>query len=435
MEKEYRILVDFISKVLHVIINKYIGIDKAYQEVAKSYRKALNTIKPKTLYRASYRVVSDYYTLRYIEEKIYRKHGGTKRLARLWLLYRGEQLAEELSELGDLEKIKKKISKNLPQKPPLLEEITDKLSRDEQLAITYSFPLWFVKKLILLLGYEETEKLLDSLNKEKWWIRVNTLKTDVDKIALRLDERGVIVRVDKDLPYMLEVLDYSEPLHHLREMWTGEIVFQDKASAMVVEALDPQPGETIFDMAAAPGIKDTLIMQLTNNQARIIAVDISKRRIERMKKVLKLYGVDLSKIDLIQSDSTLVNIRRRIDKILIDAPCTSTGAMIKDPAIKIHLGSREWSSKFPPIQYKMILNSLGYSGSEITYAVCSILPDEAEEHLEKIQNIVAILDPNIPGCTGYKQYNIANSVKRFFPHIHSTQGFFIAKIKVGDRTE
>jgi len=428
LEKEYRVLIDFISKVLHTIINKHIGIDKAYQEVAKSYRKALSIIKPKTLYRTSYRVVSDYYTLRYIEKKIYGKHGGTKRLARLWLLYRGE-LVEELNELGNLERIKKRIAKSLPSQYPTLEEITSELSREEQLAVTYSFPLWFVRKLTNLLGHEEAAKLLDFLNKEKWWIRVNTLKADVDKVVQKLDEKGVVVRVDRDLPYMLEVIDYSEPLHHLREMWTGEIVFQDKASAMVVEALDPQPGETILDMAAAPGIKDTLIMQLTNNQARIIAVDVSRRRIERAKKVLKLYGVDLSKVDIIQADSTLLDIRGEIDKILIDAPCTSTGAVIKDPAIKVHLDSEEWVSRFPPLQYSILLNSLKYSGSEIIYAVCSILPDEAEEHLEKIQDRISILEPSIPGHSGYRRYSTAYLVRRFFPHIHSTQGFFIAKIR------
>jgi 16S rRNA (cytosine967-C5)-methyltransferase len=430
VEKRAEHFINFAAKYLYKVLTRHVGHDMAFRETSEEYRKAYKYLSPKLLYRATFRMSSDYYLLRYMEKEVFGRSAGTKRLAKMWIIVRKDELARLAPEMN-IEQLVRKLEKSMPRPVPSLEEVLEKLHDPVQrLAVKYSFPVWFVHDLVERLGLSETELLLRELNEEKWWIRVNTLKTDVERVVQSLEEKGVVVQRDPDLPYMLKVVDYSMPLHHLDEMWQGEIVFQDKASAMVVEALRPEPNDTILDLAAAPGVKDSLIMQLTENRARIIAVDVSWERIKRTKRLLRLYGVDLARVEIINADSRMLTIQgSSIDKVLLDAPCTSTGAMVKDPAVKIHLEDQTWVARFPQLQRHMLETALALR-REIVFAVCSILAVEGEEHIASIlgkgrHTPVKALSSASPG---YRPYSFRDRVHRFFPHVHDTQGFFIAKL-------
>jgi len=426
VDKAIRYIVDFAAKTLHVVMNKKVSHDRAFQQILREYRKAASHVPLKVLYKVSRDVIVDYYMLRHAEAVVYGKRGSAKRMVRLWLVLRGTEKEYLAGYSSGIERLRRRLLRTLPRRIESLDELLDGVeSESKLLAIKYSFPEWFVDVFLKLLSREEAERLLSELNEEKWWIRVNTLRTDVDTIAERLLEKGVIVKRDPDLPYMLKVVDYNEPLHHLEEMWRGEIVFQDKASALVVEALEPSEGDLVLDMAAAPGIKDSLIMQLTNNKASIIAIDVSRERIKRTRRVLRLLGVDFSKIQLVNADSTYFYLSRKPSKIILDAPCTSSGAMGKDPAIKVHLENINWVAQFPQIQTRMLRLAMQY-GVETVYATCSILPFEGEEIVEDYSD--ALEPPRIPGSPGYAFYPVSDRVKRLFPHLHDTQGFFIAKL-------
>lgn len=431
MDKFVRTLIDFSAKVIYTVVVKRVGFERAFKQVLKTYSKAPSIVPLKILYWVSHDIVADYYTLKHVDKTIYGGEGGSsfKRIAKLWLAFKGPRNRYLEDYADNIERLRRRLLKSTAKYSSLediLESIDDPVKR---LAIELSYPAWFVETIIQLVGFETARKLLAALNEEKWWIRVNTLKIDVDTVAERLLDKGVVVKRDSDLDYMLEVVDFNEPLHHLEEFWRGEIVFQDKASAMVVEALEPEPGDFILDMAAAPGVKDTLIMQLTDNKAHIIAVDVSYQRLRRMLKLMKMYGVDTSKIELLHADSTYYTLSRGVDKILLDAPCTSSGAIGKDPAIKLHLNNLSWVKKFPELQARLLDNALKQPGEySVVYAVCSILHFEGEEQIVKILDRASLETPPVPGVEGYSMYSISSRVKRFFPHIHNTQGFFIAKI-------
>ncbi len=421
-------LIDFVSNVLYLVASKHIGLDRAFQQVYHSSigGKAVRLVRLKTLYQVSRRVVLDYYTLRWIELKVYGSHGGAKRLVRLWLTLRAEP--ELLSDLWPhVERLRRRMERTTPRfidsVEDAIEEIDDPVMR---IAVKHSYPYWLVEKLAKLMGLSETEKLLEWLNEEVWWIRVNTLKADIDDVIRRLEEKGVIVRRDAELPYMLRVLDYTEPLHHLEEMWRGEIIFQDKASALVVEALEPSENDVILDLASAPGVKATQIMQLTGNRARIVLCDISWERIRRMQRLLKMYGVDLSRVDIVLCDSTTMKLRIKPSKVLVDAPCSSSGVVGKDPAVKIHLEDYAWATRHTTTQKLMLRNAIEY-GAEVVYATCSILPEEGEEIVSPYESL--LVNPDVKGSPGYPSYTFRDRVRRFFPHLHETQGFFLAKLK------
>ena len=427
-DKRVEALLDFSAQVLYEVLRRHLGFDKAFQSALHSPKAVATKHVPlRMLYKVSRSVVSDYYLLRYAENYIYGRRGGSaRRLVRLWLLLRANE--EFFGALWDpVRRYRKKLLKSLPRKIESIDELMENIEDPiERLAVELSYPRWFVETLVNKLGIEEARELLEELNEEKWWIRVNTLKADIDEIAEKLYEKGVVVRRDKDLEYMLEVVHYSEPLHHLDEMWRGEIVFQDKASAMVVEALQPSENDRILDLTAAPGIKASLVMQLTKNRARLVLVDVSWERVRRMVRLLRLYGVDMSRVEIVVADSREWRPRTTFDKTLLDAPCTSSGTIGKDPAVKIHLEDKSWVTRFPQLQRDLLRAALLADTNTIVYATCSLLPSEGEEHFKGLEHMLQ--EPPIPGSPGYPNYTISRLVRRFFPHKHSTQGFFIASL-------
>ena len=123
------------------------------------------------------------------------------------------------------------------------------------------------------------------------------------------------------------------------------------------------------------------------------------------------------------------------DKILIDAPCTSTGMLQSHPSYKWRLNKR-WLFSLMTIQSKLleaIIQSYSdYPQTEIVYSTCSILPHEGESQIDSILERfhIELLDIEaIPG-QGYSGFRCSKKVRRFFPHIHNTNGFFVAKFRI-----
>ncbi|MGC9148961.1 MAG: RsmB/NOP family class I SAM-dependent RNA methyltransferase [Sulfolobales archaeon] len=292
----------------------------------------------------------------------------------------------------------------------------------------YSVPQWFYEELRSLLGEDETQKLLLSMEKRFYWLRINTLKAPEEKTLRLLEKDGIVVEKDKDLWYLYKVLNYKKPLRQSEAIRNYYAILQDKASCLVVEALRPEKDDKILDMAAAPGIKTSLIAMLTEDEAKIVAEDLSRKRIYVMKHLLKKLGVKKS-IDVVLADGRYSPHRPgSFNKILIDAPCSSSGALGKDPAIRISLIKKDKVSYYAKIQENMLSKALEL-GDEIVYAVCSLLPEEGEEILLKFSGIVSFEKILEKFSRGYKRYREHNYFVRTFPHKDFSEGFFIAKMK------
>ncbi len=427
MSKYIERLVTFTSRLLYYAHKYKLSFDKAFQYVVRDMKEKLKDYSLRRFYETSWRVVSDYYKLRFLERKIYGANKGYRRLIMLWLSFFGEKY---LGSLKEYNRVRKRYIKSLPKHIDFDEAIRSIGDRIEKLAVEKSYPLWFTSLIVKHLGYNEALKLLHAMNNEYYWIRINTLKIDYDRALKLLEAEDVVFEVDKDLWYMIKVIDYKKPLYQLELLKQGYIITQDKASAMVVEALKPNPGEKVLDACAAPGIKASLIMQLTDNKADLILVDISRNRLNNMVKLLKHYGVDMSRVEILLADSMHRITRSRVDKALLDAPCSSSGTIPRDPAVKLHLDDISWIKRFPKIQYGL-LNTVVEEAEETIYATCSLIPWEGEEVIEKIvgdKPDIILEEPLRKGSFGYNAYGIAAKVRRFFPHIHRTEGFFISKI-------
>ena len=427
MSKYIERLVTFVSRLLYYAHKYRLSFDKAFQYVARDMKEKLRDYSLRRFYEVSWRVVSDYYKLRFLERKTYGANKGYRRLVMLWLSFFGEKYLGDLKEYG---RVRRRYIKSLPKRVDFDEIIISLEDRVKKLAIEESYPLWFTRLMVKHLGYAGAFKLLRAMNEEYYWIRINTLKIDYDRALKLLEAEDVVFEADKDLWYMLKVIDYKKPLYQLELLKQGYIITQDKASAMVVEALSPKPKEKILDACAAPGIKASLVMQLTDNKADLILVDISRNRLNNMVKLLKHYGVDMNRVEIVLADSIHRITRSRVDKALLDAPCSSSGTISRDPAVKLHLDDISWIERFPKIQYGL-LNAVVEEAEETIYATCSLIPWEGEEIIERIvkeKPDIILEEPLRKGLLGYNAYSIAAKVRRFFPHIHRTEGFFISKI-------
>ena len=416
-----RELATFAGSVLRLAYRRKVSLDKAFQQ-AKMPKK-VRMMPQKLVYRVVRGVVSDFYLMRHVSKEVYGRSLDPYGLGMLWLYYKGEDFLEGYE--GSLRKFRRELRKGMPRYKELCDLLDEASDPEERLAVELSYPRWFVRRLVSLVGLSEAEKILRGLNREVVWVRINTLKAELDLVKEELEESGVKLRKDGDLWYMFEVLDYEEPLHKLGPIKRGEAILQDKASAMVVEALEPEPGDTLLDLTAAPGIKASLFAMLAENRARIFAMDLSLQRLKSARRLLALYGA--KNIELLRGDA--INppfLTDKGDKLLLDAPCTSSGAIGRDPAIKLHLEDEGWASKFPKLQARMLKTCIPPKGV-LVYATCSVLESEGEEVVKGLKNLLRL---DLPGSAGYRIYPFSDKVVRFFPHIHHTEGFFISKFQM-----
>ncbi len=294
------------------------------------------------------------------------------------------------------------------------------------LSMKYFHPEWFVSYTIELLGREEAIRLMEAnLRTQPTYVRVNELKSSIESIVKYLENKGVELRPT----FMDEVFRVERYDRHPASLdWhaEGKYVIQDLASCFVSHALDPSPGDTVVDLAAAPGMKTSHIAMLMENEGKIVAIDNSPERVERMKNKMRLLGVKNVEVKL--GDGCTLSFEA--DKVLVDAPCSSTGSYATHPNVK-------WS--FDPVKFrgtiavqkKMLKNAISGS-AEVVYSTCSILFEENEMNVMGFE----VLPLNSPFARGIeefrgKRFEAWDRVVRSYPHLHDCSGFFIAKLRGG----
>lgn len=291
-----------------------------------------------------------------------------------------------------------------------------------------SVPAWMYEKMFSLIG-EEVEALFRAMEKRTIWLRVNEMKTSVERAVRELEQEGAEIQVSKEYPYMLKVISAPKPIRLLEAVRKYHVIPHDIASAAVVEALKPEPGDSILDACAAPGIKTSLIAALGERRVKITAIDVSGRRLESMKMLMRRLGVPGDIVRYVRADARRVSLSESYDKALIDAPCSNSGAMSKDPGLRITLTPGK-IDHYSSLQHEIVRNISRYA-DEMIFATCSIMPEEGEVVVERIMKSmgVELQRPGVPLCSdGYGAYEVANRVCRLYPHRTESEGFFISRL-------
>ncbi len=284
-----------------------------------------------------------------------------------------------------------------------------------------TLPEWMKNKLSLYINIDELEK---SLLTRTIWFRPNSLKKDPDKILASLDAQGIKFERDRDFPFIYKLLEGD--IRKTEEFRNFNVIIQDKASVAVVMSLNPERKQRILDLSSAPGLKAQLIQELTQNSTKLFLVDLDTKRLFKEKYLLQKYGINMNNIEFTLQDSSY-NSFLRADKILLDAPCSSSGMIVNEPVILLTLKDSEKVNKYSKIQNDILKNSVKINAEELVYSVCSLFPEEGEEHFDLLYGIAE--KPLEIGYNGYPSKISKRSI-RFFPNVHSTEGFFITKLNL-----
>ena len=212
-----------------------------------------------------------------------------------------------------------------------------------------------------------------------------------EEAARRLELGGVRTHRAKFSPLAL-VVDYQASRNRGAELEANPYdaireagVIQDEASQLVAQLLEPGPGELVLDLCAAPGIKTGQIAQALG-QGKIVAADRSVARVRTMRRLLK--GIVPPEVEVLSvrlDASAKLPFKVLFDRILVDAPCSGTGTLSRNPEIKLRLGPEDLP-RLAGIQERMLgqaLEALAVGG-RLVYATCSLEPEENEKVVEKV---------------------------------------------------
>lgn len=249
------------------------------------------------------------------------------------------------------------------------------------LSTRYSHPIWMVESFLEQYGKEKTEALLAKNNEHAPLVlRVNLLKNNREQFLewLRTHHPEAEIKPGLYSPQALYVKNFSirSNLPHLLE---GEFYIQDEAAQLIGLLAHPGPEMRIVDFCSAPGGKITHIAELTTNRAELIALDTDEYRLERVAENCRRLGVSPIRIEKITPDILDELKRKGADLVLVDAPCSGTGIIRRQPDIK-------WKKKKGDIKrlQEIQLNILDQAaellipGGVLLYSTCSLLEQENE---------------------------------------------------------
>ena len=312
---------------------------------------------------------------------------------------------------------------------PHLEIQLEGFSDDEATALRTFHPAWYVRYCTELLGREEALRLLQAPDPPTY-IRINSLKGAEEEILKSLRREGVELEGEPCLEHAFRVVDQTRPLNLLGAYREGLFTVQDKASILAGLVAAPEPGMTVLDVCAAPGIKTGHLSQLMGGRGLILSLDFSERRLEIWKREMARLGVE-------NAVPVLEDARRpgafpdvEADLILVDPPCTGTGTFNRVPSGKWRL-SRRSIDKMMSIQRRILDNCAEHvrEGGSIVYCTCSITREENEMVIQDFlqahsdfELIEAEPRVGLPGLMSQAE------AQRLYPHIHKCNGFYVVKL-------
>ena len=251
----------------------------------------------------------------------------------------------------------------------------------ERLSYLESLPSWLVSEIVNWVGIKEAKNIAKAFNKKPLIdLRINTLKTDSDKILKALNVSNIRVEPINQLNNGVTLKSNPRSIKNLPGYKEGLWIVQDRSSQWVAPLLSPMKGEKILDACSAPGCKTTHLAELTNDDAEILAVDRSEKRLKMLKSNLE--RLDIKSVKTFNADSTkLIEIKPNLinyfDKILIDAPCSGIGTFARNP-------DSRWSLSMDKINELILLQErlletifpLLKKNGTLVYSTCTICPEE-----------------------------------------------------------
>jgi 16S rRNA (cytosine967-C5)-methyltransferase len=319
----------------------------------------------------------------------------------------------------------------------------------ERLAITHSHPGWMVERWLARFGAEKTRALLEANNHRPALACAVHDAARRDGVVRSLEAEGFQCAPGRWLRTALRITGGAHrPLAQSEAYRQGWISIQDEASQMVPLLLGVQPGHSALDLCAAPGGKTVHLARAAGPAARVVAADVSTHRLRSVREQLARTGVTKDaetnlvngNVEVLALDATApLPFSAAFDRILVDAPCSGTGTLARNPEIRWRLRAedlRELHQRQVALLGRA-LDALAPHG-RLVYATCSLEPEENEEVIAEalalrsgfaVVSSAPELAPHLHSAHLAEGLIDAQGIFRTFPPEHECDGFFAAALE------
>jgi 16S rRNA (cytosine967-C5)-methyltransferase len=302
------------------------------------------------------------------------------------------------------------------------------------LPVQAELPEWLVKKMRASYSDEDILAIGQAMQQgAPLDIRVNTLLARRDEVLQQLRDQKIEAAATPYSPIGIRLKE-KIPLNRDALFTEGKVEVQDEGSQLLGFLLAPRRNDMVVDFCAGAGGKTLMLSALMNSQGRLYAMDVSEKRLANLKPRLKRSGASNIQPTLIanENDLKVKRLAGKIDRVLVDAPCSGLGTLRRNPDLKF----RQSPGSIEELTQKQaaILTSasrLLKKGGRLVYATCSILP---EENQQIVQAFLAAHPDFVlkPAGEVLQQQKIALDTGDYLelrPHLHGTDGFFAAVLE------
>lgn len=316
----------------------------------------------------------------------------------------------------------RKALRDRPEAPD--EKVRDPLNR---LSIGLSHPRWMLERWAAALGVDGAEALARADNAPPpHAFRVNPLRApSAARVESELADAGVAAR-DSDLVAGARVVTEGHLTPTSRAVRDGWVYMQDEASQLVASLVGARAGERVLDVGAAPGGKSTYLAAAMGNAGLVVALDLYPARLATLSEACRRLAARIVRPVAADASAELPLVEGlTFDRALVDAPCSGTGTLRRNPEIKWRLAA-DAPARFAELQGALLDRAAERvrPGGRLVYSTCSLEREEDEDVARAFleRNPSFVLAPDVVP----EAVRTDEGFLRTWPHVHGTDGFFAA---------
>lgn len=299
------------------------------------------------------------------------------------------------------------------------------------LALRTNLPQWLLDKLLARDGEAATLTLADALNQPAPLdLRVNALKAKREEVISELAKAPIACQPTPYAPLGIRLMK-KPALQNLPLFKDGTIEVQDEGSQLLAQIVGAKRGEMVVDFCAGAGGKTLALGAAMRNTGRLYAFDVSEKRLSKLKPRLARSG--LSNVHPVviahENDAKVKRLVAKIDRVLVDAPCSGLGTLRRNPDMKWRQ-TPESVAELNAKQRAILASAsrLVKPGGRLVYATCSLLDEENEAIVDRFlaEHNDFVLVPMRDVLAEQKVPLEMDKYLKLSPQIHQTDGFFAA---------
>jgi 16S rRNA (cytosine967-C5)-methyltransferase len=252
----------------------------------------------------------------------------------------------------------------------------------ESVAVRESVPDWLYEHGKKEMG-DSWDAVLHALNEPApVCMRANRLKTTREELIKVLAKEEIFAHIAPETEDGI-ILDERKNVFTSAAFKAGLFEIQDGASQQVAPLVDAKPGDRVIDACAGGGGKTLHLAAQMKNKGKIIAMDVSERKLQSLRVRCTRAGVDIAEVRVIESMKSIKRLEKTADRVLLDVPCTGLGVLRRNPDKKWKITPEE-IDRLHLLQAEILENysAMVKPGGRLVYATCSCLPSENEKQIE-----------------------------------------------------